>query len=160
MTDLLKTTQTDPSQHSGRCLCGGVQLRIAGPMRPIIYCHCSQCRRWTGHYLAATAARRGQVTITDRAGLLRWYESSPGYRRGFCSACGSPLLWGRDGGGFWSIPAGVLDRTDDLPGAMHIFAEHKGDYYTIQDEDAPVLTNAQSSTPEIEAWRAASRAWR
>lgn len=43
--------------REGGCLCGEVRYRVTGPMRDIIGCHCSQCRRTTGHYLPATATR-------------------------------------------------------------------------------------------------------
>ena len=147
--------ETGQSGH-GRCLCGAVQLRIVGPMRPVIYCHCTQCRRWTGHFLAATAARRSQVTVDDADGVLCWHESSPGFRRGFCGRCGSPLLWGRDGGGFWSIPAGILVTAVPLSAAMHVHVDTKGDYYTIAD-GLPPFPDASATTPEIEHWREASR---
>lgn len=145
--------------HTGGCLCGAVRYTVVGPMRPVIYCHCGQCRRWTGHFLAASAARRSQVTIEDPDGALKWYVSSPGYQRGFCSRCGTPLFWGRDGGGFYSIPAGSLDDDADLEAVMHVHTGSKGRYYDIHDK-LPQNTDASSTTPEIEAWRDKSRAYR
>ncbi|MFM7784547.1 MAG: GFA family protein, partial [Gammaproteobacteria bacterium] len=41
--------------HSGACLCGVVRYTVQGPLRPVVVCHCTQCRRQTGHYLAATS---------------------------------------------------------------------------------------------------------
>ena len=40
----------------GQCLCGGVRFRTRGKLRGVIYCHCSQCRRQSGHFVAATKA--------------------------------------------------------------------------------------------------------
>ena len=77
--------------HAGGCLCGAVRYQVAGPLRPVVYCHCTQCRRNTGHYMAATAARHRDFRLTGEA-QLRWYESSDAARRGFCGRCGSTLF--------------------------------------------------------------------
>jgi len=42
----------------GRCLCGAVRYELRGPLRPVVACHCNMCRRTSGHFAAATAARR------------------------------------------------------------------------------------------------------
>ena len=46
---------------TGGCLCGGVRYAVTGPLRDIIACHCEQCRRSSGHFVAATACRREQI---------------------------------------------------------------------------------------------------
>jgi hypothetical protein len=28
----------------GSCLCGGVAFTVTGPLRPVVACHCTQCR--------------------------------------------------------------------------------------------------------------------
>jgi hypothetical protein len=43
---------------SGRCLCGGVRFEINGRLGPVIYCHCSMCRRATGSSCATNASVR------------------------------------------------------------------------------------------------------
>src|SRR2546429_4171204 len=55
-------------------------------------CHCTQCRRMTGHIMAATAARRADFSLVSD-GELKWYVSSVEARRGFCGRCGSTLFW-------------------------------------------------------------------
>ena len=83
--------------HGGGCLCGAVTYRIAGPLRDVIACHCRQCRKTSGHFVAATTARIADLTIVDD-GALRWYRSSEAAERGFCGVCGSSLFWRRFGG--------------------------------------------------------------
>lgn len=113
----------------GGCLCGAVTYTVSGEMRPVIACHCQQCRKTSGHYVAATAARRDLIKIT---GTPTWYQSSDFARRGFCSTCGSNLFW--DGpGDDMSIMAGTLDSAPDLALEGHIFCADKGDYYQIAD---------------------------
>ncbi|NJM24998.1 MAG: hypothetical protein HC859_05325, partial [Bacteroidia bacterium] len=51
--------------------------------RPIVVCHCGQCRRIHGGPAPYTAVPARQLRIGDGTGLV-WYESSPGIRRGFC----------------------------------------------------------------------------
>lgn len=116
----------------GSCLCGAVRYRAEGPLRPVIACHCRQCRKTSGHFVAATSALRKDVVIE---GALRWYSSSAEARRGFCPICGSSLFW--DGAGDrLSIHAGSIDGPSGLATAAHIFCADRGDYYEI-DGDLP-----------------------
>ncbi|TIX39156.1 MAG: hypothetical protein E5V40_17365 [Mesorhizobium sp.] len=50
-------------KHSGACLCGAVRFRTRGALRGVVYCHCSQCRRQNGHFVAATSAKDADVDI-------------------------------------------------------------------------------------------------
>jgi hypothetical protein len=118
--------------HAGGCLCGAVRYRVDGPLRPVVLCHCTQCRRMTGHFLAATAARRADFTL-ETPDSVAWYAASEEARRGFCPHCGSTLFWDGHGHGHISIAAGSLDSTADLSSACHIFVADKGGYYTIDD---------------------------
>ena len=117
------------TQRSGTCLCGAVRYDVTGPLRPVIACHCVQCRKATGHHVAATSAHRGDIQIT---GDVTWFQSSPTARRGFCGTCGSNLFW--DGAGDnLSIMAGTLDGATGLSIKGHIYCDFKGDYYEISD---------------------------
>jgi hypothetical protein len=115
---------------AGGCLCGRVRYRVNGPLRDVVGCHCGQCRRASGHHVAATSAARDAVTID---GPVTWYESSPGVRRGFCGTCGSNLFWAGPDPARISIFAGTLDAPTGLRMAGHIFVADKGDYYDIAD---------------------------
>ena len=120
------------SAHTGGCACGGVRYAVSGPLRPVIACHCAECRRMSGHYAAATACRREELAIEGEESL-RWWSSSPGHRRGFCAGCGSMLFWEREGTPGVSIFAGTLDLPTGLRLAGHIYTGEKGDYYEIAD---------------------------
>jgi hypothetical protein len=120
-----------PEGAQGGCLCGAVRYRVDGPLSPVVACHCSQCRRASGHVAAATGARRADVTVEGR---VAWFESTPGaIRRGFCPACGSNLFWDRIAGDRLDIWAGTLDGPTGLALERHIFVADKGDYYAIGD---------------------------
>ena len=103
--------------HAGGCLCGGVRYRIRGELRGVIACHCSQCRRTSGHYAAMTSAPSADIELTT-SGPLRWYKSSDTAERGFCAAgnagagmAGLADLW--RGNGAVAAAAFAHDRGDD-----------------------------------------------
>lgn len=130
--------------HTGRCLCGGVRFRTTGPLRGVVYCHCSQCRRQTGHHYAATNVRNASIEI-DGAETITWYAASGFARRGFCRTCGSALFWKPNDGDYVSVMAGAFDLPTGLIEEAHIFVGGKGDYYTIE---GPV-PQYDRSTPDI-----------
>ena len=126
---------------TGGCLCGAVTYRVTGPLRPVIACHCQQCRKSSGHHVAATSCARDDIEIS---GEVTWYQSSDTARRGFCGTCGSNLFW--DGAGVnLSIHAGTLDGATGLELAGHIFCADKGDYYEISDD----LPKADGTDPTL-----------
>jgi hypothetical protein len=117
---------------SGGCLCGFVTFEVRGPLRDVVYCHCRQCRRSHGTYAAYSAARREHLNFTEIKGL-KWFESSPKARRGFCDNCGASLFWDSSGNDYVALAAGSLDQPTGLKSIRHIFAADKGDYYEIAD---------------------------
>lgn len=124
-----------PETRTGSCLCGGVAYQVTGPLREIIGCHCEQCRKTTGHFVAATRAPAEALTLTCDD-TLTWYRSSENAERGFCNRCGGQLFWRRVNSGAVSIMAGTLDDTSDLPFHRHIFVKYKADYVTLPPGDA------------------------
>lgn len=121
----------DPVLARGRCLCGAVTYAVHGKLREqLSVCHCHMCRRQHGGPGIYTSAPKAEVEI-DGGGALRWYESSPGIKRGFCAACGSSLFWTADNYANIDIAPGSLDTAAGLALSHHIFVAHKGDYYEI-----------------------------
>lgn len=119
-------------QHSGSCLCGAVRFRTTGALRGVIYCHCTQCRKQSGHHYASTNVADDQLTV-DGGENVAWYQSSGDAKRGFCRTCGSVLFWKHRELDYTSINAGAFETPSGLNGAMHIFVADKGDYYSIDD---------------------------
>ena len=122
-------------------MCGEVQYRVDGPLRDVIACHCEQCRRSSGHYVAATAAHPGDLSITRDNGLA-WYEGTASIRRGFCRLCGSNLFFDHGPDYPTGIAAGSLDGGEDVKLAAHIWTDEAGRYYEVPD-DVPAFTSAQ-----------------
>lgn len=118
--------------HQGGCLCGAVRFRARGSLRGVVYCHCSQCRRQTGHFYAATNVAEADLEV-DGGERITWFRASDFASRGFCATCGSALFWKRDGAPDISIMAGSFDTPSGLRAEGHIFVADKGDYYEIAD---------------------------
>ncbi len=79
----------------GRCLCGNLQFELRGRRLWVAHCHCDSCRRNTGSAIATFVGyRKEQLTYTR--GERRFYQSSPGVRRGFCGDCGTPMTYEAD----------------------------------------------------------------
>ena len=117
---------------SGGCLCGAVSYEIHGPLRNVVACHCSQCRRTHGHFAAYSRCRTGDLKFTEDRGL-KWYVSSDKARRGFCRECGASLFWQPANAAETSVSAGSLDQPSGLILAGHIFCDDIADYYTVAD---------------------------
>ncbi|MFZ6177505.1 GFA family protein [Nannocystis pusilla] len=117
----------------GSCLCGAVTFEVTGPLPPPNACHCSQCRKQSGHYWASTDVPREALTIRgeDR---LTWFRSSDKVRRGFCSTCGSWLFWDPIFAPKIAVAMGAFDPPTHARLAMHIHVADKGDYYDITDD--------------------------
>ena len=118
------------------CLCQGIALEINGPVKNLLFCHCTMCRKAHGTAFRA----RGRVKTTDLRWargeeLVRYYESSPGEHRGFCSVCGSNIFTK-----FVARPQEIglaLGILDDDPGTRptcHVFVGSKAPWYQITDD--------------------------
>ena len=113
----------------GQCMCGAVQLDVTGDLRQVVNCHCFRCRRWSGHYWAATAATTDALTITED-GSLTWFSPADGVEYGFCSRCGSSLMWRvADRPELISVSAGCLDQPTGLTTVAQIWMAEHGDYH-------------------------------
>ncbi|MEM6895790.1 MAG: GFA family protein [Pseudomonadota bacterium] len=125
----------------GGCLCGAVRYTARGPLRPVVACHCHQCRKITGNFVTATSVARTGLEVS---GDVTWFVSSDKAKRGFCGICGSNLFWD-SGGPYVSIMAGTLDGDTGLKLAGHIYCSSKGDYYEITDG----LPQAAEANPSL-----------
>lgn len=116
----------------GSCLCGDIRFEVTGdPVEPS-GCHCTQCRKQSGHFWAAADALHDDIVIT---GTPSWYEASSVARRGFCPRCGSFLFWQEIGASYISFALGAIEGPTGIGDFRHIFTAFKGDYYAIPDSE-------------------------
>ncbi|MEP6066202.1 MAG: GFA family protein [Paracoccaceae bacterium] len=114
----------------GSCLCGAVKYSASGTARSIVACHCNQCRKTSGHYVAATQVKRANLEVQG-ADMISWYLSSKTAKRAFCGICGSQLFWIEIGSDDISIMAGSVDGKTELEMDRQICTDTKGDYYAL-----------------------------
>ena len=114
----------------GSCMCGAVTYTISGNIRSIVECHCTQCRKTSGNYVAATQVHRDNIDVQGESSLS-WYQSSASAERAFCRICGSQLFWSEFNSTNISVMAGTLDGPTGLRMDRQICTETKGDYYTL-----------------------------
>jgi len=117
---------------TGACLCGAVRVRVTGGLPAPDACHCSQCRKMSGHFWSASDVPREALSVEGEE-HVRWYRSSAKVRRGFCSVCGSSLFFDPDTTPWIAVSMGLFDTPTGTRQSKHIFTADKGDYYEIGD---------------------------
>ena len=113
---------------TGQCLCGAVTYTAHGPAGAPAACHCTQCRKQSGHVWASSYVDDDNLDIE---GDVRWFQSSDKARRGFCPNCGSALFWKHGDDDFTCFSTGSIDGPTGLRLRGHIHTGTKGDYYDI-----------------------------
>jgi hypothetical protein len=130
-----RNTEPTPEAVRGGCLCGAVAYEVPRPVaNPIIFCHCSRCRR------ARAAAHNANLFVApDR---FRWLRGSDRvatfhpadaqrFTQAFCSDCGCKVA--HVGPIRALIPAGSLDDDPGVRPGLHIFVASKAPWYAITD---------------------------
>jgi hypothetical protein len=115
-----------------QCMCGAVQFAIDGPVRNVIVCHCSICRRLHGGAAAYSNCRAADLDIR-RGDALRWFAVNRA-EYGFCSECGSRLFWRRAPVETVSFNAACLPAPTGLRTTHHIWVGSAGDYEDLTTE--------------------------
>ena len=120
---------------TARCLCGGVEIAVSGKVGPLVYCHCSRCRKASGTAFSANVnVRRKYWRYVSGEALLRQYESSPGVYRAFCSRCGSPVYsrWDADPD-MLRLRLGLVEGDPGRRALAHFFVGSKAPWFEIAD---------------------------
>ncbi len=119
---------SDP-EFIGECLCGAVRFRVVAPTKWCAHCHCSMCRQAHGAaFVTWFGVPLGQFDVLCGAEQLKWYGSSKEAERGFCSECGSTMLFRSTR---WSdemhiVLANIKGAIDREPAAHVFFDTHVG----------------------------------
>ena len=122
------------SRFEGSCLCEAVRLRVTAPTKWCAHCHCSMCQRAHGSaFVTWVGVDETRFELLSDA-MLRWYKSSAPARRGFCSQCGSPLLFqsSRWPGEMHIARACIPGEIDRLPEA-HVFAKSQAAWLDLNE---------------------------
>jgi hypothetical protein len=130
--------------QNGGCLCGQVRFQTTGPLREVVFCHCSQCRRQSGLYFAATSLPADALRLQG-AEHLTWYAASVFAKRGFCRICGSALFWKPNDEARYAVLAGAFDDPSCLVAGYHICTRGRAEFYDIADG----LPQYPDSSPDL-----------
>ncbi len=118
--------------HHGSCHCRAVTFTVKGELPPPNACHCTICRKQSGHVFASTEVRKADLSVVG-ADQVTWHQSSPKVRRGFCRHCGSSLFFDPPHRDWIAVAMGAFDGPTGTKMNLHIFVAEKGDYYDIAD---------------------------
>src|SRR5881392_2415860 len=109
---------TTEIELTGGCQCGAVRYRARFANDEAYLCHCRMCQRAFGHVSAAFVnTKKGSVTW-EKDGRA-FYSSSKIARRGFCSACGTPMTFEYLDGTNIDLSVGSLDDPNQVRLASH-----------------------------------------
>jgi hypothetical protein len=119
----------------GSCLCGGVSFDIDGAIHNARYCHCTNCRKFSGTaYAAWGLVQTDRLTVHAAHANVTRYDSGGGLRA-FCASCGSPL-WFEPSAlpQFRGIPLGAIDDPGAPTPAIHVWTKSKAPWISIADD--------------------------
>ena len=122
---------------SGSCLCGAVRFDAELPSKWVAHCHCSLCRRAHGAaFVTWVGMDASRVALDDADQVLRWYASTPGAERGFCSRCGSMLFFrSQRWAGELHIARALFHGEVDRAPQVHVFWDAHVDWVALDPAD-------------------------
>ncbi len=118
---------------TGGCLCKAVRFEIDEAQEDFRACHCTACRKISGHYWSAFHVPSDKFRLTETRGL-KWYKSSDWAERGFCGECGSSLFFKMPEKDGLEVAPGSIDGDPGVRLGGHIFVADKGEYYDLSDD--------------------------
>jgi ADP-ribosyl-[dinitrogen reductase] hydrolase len=106
-------------------LCKSIEYEVDRLASPIQHCACHTCRKaHAAAFNTAAAVKPEHFRWLKGEQLLKYYESSPGKKRYFCSNCGSQLIAKREGRDFWTLRVATLDDDPGVVPQMQIWGSH------------------------------------
>ncbi|MCY0095770.1 GFA family protein [Hoeflea ulvae] len=149
--------------HSGGCQCGAVRFRLTGAPGTSSVCYCRMCQKASASQALALVSV-GEAAIEWTRGAPSWFQSSDAVRRGFCSACGTPLAYDAPDGLALTVLA--FDDPDTVPPTIAYGVEGKRiwcdgipslpERQSLEDPDAvsflKTLISYQHPDRDTEAW--------
>lgn len=124
--------------YLGKCLCGAVEVKIAGGIKDIIHCHCSLCRKNSGTAYATNGFIETKgFEVVAGADKLASFSFKEGRERHFCSLCGCPVYSSNaDDPSRLRIRLGIIDSDISERPISHNFVSSKASWDNL-DADLP-----------------------
>lgn len=99
---------------TGGCQCGAIRYALDQEPVNVHICHCRMCQKASGGPFAVIVPVPKTAFRVTR-GAFSYFMSSDVARRGFCSACGTPLSHDYPEGEDIGVLVGTLDEPDKAP---------------------------------------------
>lgn len=120
---------------TGSCLCGKINIQVPDKFDFVGYCHCSECRKWSGSAFATGGLVDSQdFEITSGESFVSHYRKSEETELGFCSGCGASIFSKKLKRGKYIVRLGILDDPPTQRPNVHIFVESKAPWFEITDQ--------------------------
>ena len=120
---------------TGQCLCQVVKFSLPDDFIYAFYCHCSECRRFSGSpFSAAGGIAKERLVILSGEKHLKYYRKREAANMVYCELCGSSLFSDNFSKGLSHIRLGTLNEAPSLKPQMHVFVDSKASWYEINDD--------------------------
>lgn len=120
---------------NGRCLCGTVEYAVSDALLYAGYCHCSECRRWTGApFSASGGVEKSDFGILKGDTNLCRYEKGEGSVAYFCKTCSSMVYGDVAKHNMVYFLLGTLSEAPSLRPQWHAYTGSKVGWYEIRDD--------------------------
>lgn len=131
------------SKIKGRCHCGSVNWEFDLPIKTVVKCHCSMCRKLHGSdYSTYVVVPKEQFSLSKGNGSVTSYQGTKVSHKNFCSKCGSPthLANGKHFPDDVVLPLGIVENyIDELAPQIQVYTSEKSRWSCIHD-DVPVFS--------------------
>jgi hypothetical protein len=119
----------------GSCLCGSVRFTVSDDFVYSGYCHCSECRRFSGSSFSIFGG-----VLKEKLKLIQGETDIGRYRKSeksimcFCRNCGSSLFADKPKINMVHLRVGTLSRAPILRPQIHICVASKAEWHDINDD--------------------------
>jgi hypothetical protein len=114
---------------TGGCQCGAVRYALDQTPQNVHICHCRMCQKAVaGPFAVICPVAKPSFRITR--GAISYFASSDVARRGFCSACGTPLTFDYPEGDDVGVLVGSLDQPSLAPPVIQYGNESRVAWYS------------------------------
>ena len=119
---------------TGHCLCQAVQYEVDDNFQYAGYCHCSDCRRFSGSAFSAMAGiPTPAFRLIQGEAALKRFEKSENTVLTFCGHCGSSLYAEKPKRGMVHLRLGTLNEAPSLRPQFHSYVGSKAEWDSICD---------------------------
>lgn len=123
---------------SGQCLCGAVRYEVNDNFQYSGFCHCSDCRRFSGSASSAMAGiPSDEFRFTSGLDAVKQYAKTEHTTLAFCGTCGSSLYAAKTQRGMIHLRLGTLDEAPSLGPQFHSYVASKAEWDTSLGDGLP-----------------------